>query len=128
LCDIVATSKQLNEDDFQLAFDSQEKEEGEASQKLKVEVHLTRLRGVEEVNVASLVNSELVKAYIGLKSRTSSLVEERENHRKLLQNNRRHERFREANSSLVNPGRLKRKTQDDEGFEGDEEDQGEEEQ
>lgn len=102
-------------------FDSQEGDGEEAeNEKTKVEVSLKRLEGAEALNAASLVGSDLVMAYTTLKSRTHSLVEERENHRKLLQNNRRHERFRERNSSLVNPGRLKRKTEDDEGFEGDE--------
>ena len=122
----------------QLALDSEESEEGpggqpadgppseaerqkERSGRPSVEVRLERLRGVEEINAASIVSAELVSAYTALKGRTASLVEERDGHRRLLQNNRRHERFREANSSLVNPGRLKRKTHDDEGFEGDDE-------
>ncbi|UZJ56405.1 hypothetical protein CBS101457_005725 [Exobasidium rhododendri] len=111
----------------QLAFDSQEVEEGQGSSKKGVLIRLNRIHGEEALVAASVVNSELIKAYITLKNRTHSLVEERENHRKLLQNNRRHERFRERNSSLVNPGRLKRKLQDDEGFEGDEEEEEEEE-
>jgi hypothetical protein len=95
-------------------------EEGQGSPNRGISILLRRLTGEEALHAASVVSSELIKAYIALKTRTSSLVEERENHRKLLQNNRRHERFRERNSSLVNPGRLKRKSQDDEGFEGDE--------
>lgn len=67
---------------------------------------------------------ELAKAFNVLKGQTESLKIERDGHRKLLQNNRRHERFKEANSSLVNPGRLKRKTEDDEGFEGEDDEEG----
>lgn len=83
---------------------------------------LHRIKGSDELVAASIVSSDLAKAYNILKGQTESLKQERAGHRKLLQNNRRHERFKEANSSLVNPGRLKRKTQDDEGFEGDEDD------
>lgn len=84
---------------------------------------LHRLSSPDDILAASLVCIDLAKDFNKLKSQTKSLKEERDGHRKLLQNNRRHERFKEANSSLVNPGRLKRKTQDDEGFEGDEEEE-----
>lgn len=109
---------------MQLSFDSKD---GEAtgvkeSNQTKIDIELKRLSEKEALRAASMVSSELAHAFNNLKSQTDSLKQERDSHRKLLQNNRRHERFREANSSLVNPGRLKRKTVDDEGFEGDDDD------
>lgn len=63
---------------------------------------------------------QMMKAFGTLQTRAQSLVEERDAHRKLLHNNRKHERFKEASTSMINPGRIKRKLQDDEGFEGEE--------
>lgn len=89
--------------------------------KAKVEVLLHRLTTSEELQAATTIASDLAKAFNTLKGQTQTLKQERDGHRKLLQNNRRHERHKEGTSSIVNPGRMKRKVEDDEGFEGDEE-------
>lgn len=96
--------------------------DGEESKMKTISFQLRRISNRDsEVVHASHVACELVKAMGTLRTKVQSLERERNSSRKLIHDNRKHERYHEPSASLVNPGRIKRKKQDDGGFEGDEE-------
>lgn len=99
-------------------------EEGseEDSKERIISIQLNRIIDkVEEMEQASKVAIELMKAMGTLRTKAQSLERERNSSRKLIHDNRKNDRYHEPSASLVNPGRIKRKSQDDGGFEGDEE-------
>ncbi|MCO5613719.1 hypothetical protein L7F22_067997 [Adiantum nelumboides] len=94
----------------------------EISKERLITLQLDRISGKsEEMEHASDVAIELMKAMGTLQTKAQSLERERNSTRKLIHDNRKNERYHEPSTSLVNPGRIKRKSQDDGGFEGDEE-------
>ncbi|PWN38311.1 uncharacterized protein FA14DRAFT_159930 [Meira miltonrushii] len=99
-------------------------EEGleELSNEKVISLQLHRIsEKADEIQHASNVAIELMKAMGTLRTKAQSLERERNSSRKLIHDNRKNERYHEPSTSLVNPGRIKRKSQDDGGFEGDEE-------
>jgi hypothetical protein len=94
----------------------------ESSKEKLISLQLDRIsEKSEEMEHASDVAIELMKAMGTLQTKAQSLERERNSTRKLIHDNRKNERYHEPSTSLVNPGRIKRKSQDDGGFEGDEE-------
>lgn len=101
-----------------------EEEEGleEVSNETILSLQLNRIHEKgDEMEHASNVAIELMKAMGTLRTKAQSLERERNSSRKLIHDNRKNERYHEPSTSLINPGRIKRKSQDDGGFEGDEE-------